>query len=366
MPENMQDIVSRVAAQALGVPQPGAPQPGAAPPQPGVAPPTPQQTAKVDPAKVTTDREAIEQSAQPKTEGDKQNEAPVVYKVKGKDGKERELTDTQIVGMMERYTALNQTHAQMKPLLNILGPMIEKGLKPEQLQAALESVVKGVTPNPVIGKDTDGKNDEKPAQPGTQVKAVQLEFNDDLVNKMGAWEEENGMTMPPGYREGAQHLAWLTNQVATLSQAVQQLVAMGAGQHDAARTAVQGATQMAGDARANMLRTNLNRVQQELTLPDESAQQFMQFAAQRGYTVEDFFDYDLLKTVATDFKNNTGAPDADRMRQVLERRQAMTGSVGTVPGAGSPAGATPPNPAQTTFDRLVDGGLQRAATYNMR
>ena len=70
---------------------------------------------KTAPAEDATPQEQAAQVASPQTEGDKTQEAAVMYKVKMGD-KERTLTPQQISSTFERYRDLNHKQAQMKPL----------------------------------------------------------------------------------------------------------------------------------------------------------------------------------------------------------------------------------------------------------
>ena len=85
-----------------------------------------------------------------------------------------------------------------------------------------------------------------------------------------------------------------------------------------------------------------------LNLPDESEQEFMQFAYSRGYTVEDFIDPELTMTVAQDFKANQDAPELERLRGITQKRQAFTGNSSGTPAVSNQAPASTPD--QTFID----------------
>ena len=60
------------------------------------------------------------------------------------------------------------------------------------------------------------------------------------------------------------------------------------------------------------------------------------FAAERGYTMEDFADPQLTIKVMTDYKNNKSSPEMARL-EIMGKRQAFTGSVGQTANAGDMA-----------------------------
>ena len=86
----MDDQLQRMAAKQLGAPAPQAPA------APAEAP--------------TTVQEAAEQKGSPKTEGDRVQQDPLVYKVKMGD-EERALTPEQISSTFSRYKDLNYRNA---------------------------------------------------------------------------------------------------------------------------------------------------------------------------------------------------------------------------------------------------------------
>ena len=100
-----QDQVSRIAAQQLGA----APEP-APPPTPKDAPTTPQEQAA--------------EVASPQTEGDRQAEEAVMYKIKFGE-EERNLSPQQIAGTYDRYRDLNHKQALMKPVNSLVERLME-------------------------------------------------------------------------------------------------------------------------------------------------------------------------------------------------------------------------------------------------
>jgi hypothetical protein len=83
-----------------------------------------------------------------------------------------------------------------------------------------------------------------------------------------------------------------------------------------------------------MIGNNLDRAQQQLQLPTEAANDFMMFAQQRGYNLEDFADPQLALMVMQDFSNNRNSPEMERMRQINQRRTAFTSDAGGAPMGG--------------------------------
>ena len=62
------------------------------------------------------------------------------------------------------------------------------------------------------------------------------------------------------------------------------------------------------------LANNLDRVQQHFAMSDDQAQDFVNFAEDRGYTMEDFIDGQLLVNVVRDFKNMGTEPELAQLR----------------------------------------------------
>jgi hypothetical protein len=82
----------------------------------------------------------------------------------------------------------------------------------------------------------------------------------------------------------------------------------------------------------------------------------MMFAAERGFTMEDFVDPQMTIRVMQDFKNNMDSPEMERMRAIAQRRQAFTGSLGSTPAA-APSNAEPAG--ESTFDSLASKIMSR-------
>ena len=108
---------------------------------------------KTAPAEDATPQEQAAQVASPQTEGDKTQEAAVMYKVKMGD-KERTLTPQQISSTFERYRDLNHKQAQMKPVMDLAEKMMQAGnidggtaakLMEASMQAYTKNAQMGVT-----------------------------------------------------------------------------------------------------------------------------------------------------------------------------------------------------------------------------
>ena len=103
------------------------------------------------------------------------------------------------------------------------------------------------------------------------------------------------------------------------------------------------------DAVKQTIANNLNRAQASLQLPDDKVNDFLIFTAERGFSLEDFVDGQLTAKVMTDFKNMMDSEEMDRYRQMSQRRQAYTGSLGSSPS--SQQGAAEPT-GDSTFDKM--------------
>ena len=177
---------------------------------------------------------------------------------------------------------------------------------------------------------------------------------------MNKWEEENAASLPPGYKDMLvgqnQSLSQMQQQLVATQNMLRQVMAQTQGVADAARTGMhEGQTQQI-DAVRGQIANNIDRTQQALNLPDDKANDFMIFAAERGYTMEDFVDTQLTIKVMQDVKNEMDSPEMQRMREISERRQAFTGSLGTTPSTSSAAVSAPSN---STFDNFTSAAMSK-------
>ena len=324
--------------------------------------------------KVKTKQEAGENTAEdtasetgsPETEGDRMRDDAILYEVAfDQEGKDvRKLTPQQIKSTFERYSALNYENAQYKPVRSLIQKIQQAnpGAKPEQIANYLESMIKAQKSNPTMG-NREGKQpgDGVPGSGMTPHTGQPANTPEELEAQLSKWEEENAAALPPGYKEmmmgqsqGGQTVQQLQRQVAQMGQMLQQVLAQSQGVADAARSGMQQGQQTQSEAIKRQIGNNLDRVQQHLGLPDESANDFMVFAGERGFTLEDFIDPQMALRVMTDFKNQQSSPEMERMREMAKRRQAYTGSLGSTPSAGEAAmgGGGPAGGEGDPFDRL--------------
>lgn len=295
-------------------------------------------------AKETTAQKPAENTgAKPANEAagvtDKANtgdEAANKFKIKLKvGGEERELTDDQIASTFERYANLNYKHAQYKPALDLVEQLSQKsGADPATVtQFLVQALSKGG------------------AQQQAPTKQQQQAPDEDEDAALAKWEQENAASLPPGFRDMRKGIKSVAESQAQLMAMLTEVMQSSKGVADAAKVAQQDARQQTITSIKRTIGTNLSAAQQKLGLPNEAAKDFMMFAAERGFSMEDFIDPQLTLKVATDFKNAMNTPDFERLKQVAARRQAFTGSIGTAPSAGPSTGGDAPKDA--IFDRLM-------------
>jgi len=281
----------------------------------------------------TTVEEKVQESASPQTEGDKSAIQGVVYEIEfGKDDK-RKLNDNQIKSTFERYGKLNAEHATVKPAMELVKNLMkEKGMDAAGVKDFLANATKAFESNPTMG-NVDG---EKQSKPQTDDKmAVASNITPKEVEEMFTkYEEENSISLPPAYREQMAETASLKDQIAKQNQMIQQLVNASKGITEGAAAQVQQADAAGGQQIQQQIAMNLNSAQQQLGLPDDAANQFMTYASERGYTMEDFVDPDLTMKVVQDFNNERNTPEMARLQDIAARRSAVTGSLGSSPSGG--------------------------------
>jgi len=293
----------------------------------------------------------------PETEGDKMDDDAVVYSVDFGDGQKRDLTPQQIKATFERYSSLNHKNAQYKPVLDLAEQIIKEnpGLNSKQLAQEMENVYKAQRSNPQMG-NTDGErsgdNQQKESAPE----------QGDIDTMLKQWEEDNAASLPPGYKDmmvgGQQTMAQMQQQLQETQQMLRQVMAQSQGVADAAKQGVQDGQTQQVDAVRQQIANNIDRVQQALQLPDDKAEDFMTFSAERGFTLEDFVDPQLTLKVMQDFRNQMDSPEMERMRKIAQRRQAYTGSLGSTPSA--TPGAESANPqSQSRLDKMADTIMQK-------
>ena len=341
-PQDM-DQVARIAARQMGAEAPqAAPQ---AAPQPAPKPKEAPETAQ----------EKASEAGSPKTEGDKSSQDPVVYKVKMGDS-ERELTPQQISGTFERYRDLNYKQAQMKPITELAEKMMKAGnASPDQVAKFINAAAQAFTKNAKMGQS-------RPAQQGvaqpTQPPVNAQNISEKMAAEFKKYEDENAISLPPGYREGLDEIQRMKGQMQQQMVAMQKV--LQASQSNA--QAGVNAAQQAGQDRAGVVRqaisNNLDSAQQANGLPDSDAKLFMAFAGERGYTAEDFADKALTNKVMQDFKNAKNGPELARLQEVQQRRQAFMQSPNKGP-AVSQSGAAPNDDMARLSARAMSSAMQQ-------
>lgn len=327
-----QQILAAMGDRARGVEPPAAPPPDTAatatPPQPAPAP------AQPAPEKPTAAEQA-NAAAAPKTEGDAQSSAP--YKVKVKvGGEERELNESQIAGVYNRYRDLNRKHAEeVAPLEDVLSVAREiqnaakqagHDLDGRKVAELMMRSVRQMVQNPQMGaeKHPNRRDENLPAD-----------------DEMRRWEDENGVTLPPGFRDMNRNMQQLMMQNQQLAGALREVLQRAGTVNDGAKQLATQATQQAASAAQQRVVNNLERAQRQYGLPDEDEEAFWMFASERGYVPEDFIDARLTNNVVQDFVNSKQSGELNRLREVAQRRMAFTGSPGGAAGSGQPNAASP-------------------------
>lgn len=295
------------------------------------------------PAANATVQEQAAQVGSPQTEGDKTQEAAVMYKIP-MNGSDRELTPQQIAGTYERYRDLNHKQSTMKPVMDLASKMMNAGnIDGAQAAKLMEASMQAFTKNAQFGGQK-----KKPQEPSP------IQQQPDLNNEFRKYEDENAIALPPGYREAASRLTAMEER---LGQGMQMMQQMTQRMGQQAQQGVQSAQQAQGD-RAQVveqsIRNNLDRAQQQAGLPDEAVQDFQAYAGERGYTAEDFADANLTVKVVQDFANQRNTPEFERLRDMSSRRQAYLQTQ-----TGGPVSAVSPGQGDGTMERLTASALAK-------
>lgn len=327
--------VAAMAAQLMGQPAPGG---AAADPMAAM-----QQQAPAK-AKETQQDKAAEKGA-PADEGSKSGQNPVIYEIQMGD-KTRKMTPEQISSTFQRYAALNYQQAQYKPVIDAIQSLREANpnLTPTEIAQHMAAMNKAGEKNTTLGKGSENT----PPSEGAQGQAKSGDAPD-METMLAKWEHDNAASLPPGYKEMMQgngsQMVQMQQQMQQMQRMLQTVLAASGGATDAAKMGMQQAQGQQVQAMQQQIANNLDRVQQALKIGDDRANDFMTFAAERGFTLEDFIDPQLTVTVMQDFKNAMDSPEMARMREIAQRRQAYTGQMGAgLPGGGqggAPAAASP-------------------------
>lgn len=343
MVDQARNLEMLLASKGMGSPEPApepAPEPEPAPlPNTTQAPAAPAR-APAEPA--GTPSEQAESAAAPDTEDEAAEAGPIVFKVG-----DRELTDAQINGTFDRYSALNQMHADNAPAFNLIKQLRERtGLDANQTAALIANALKNAS-------KAGGRNGG-PVNTGEE-RAVESRNDTDMEAQLKKWEEENAISLPPGLREamtGTQKLQGQNKQMMQLIMALAKR--MQGGDKQVQAQAQQNQTDASTNYRERVA-SNLDAVQKKFGFPDDKIDDFQQFAMARGYTVEDFYDASLAMTVGQDFQNAINSGEMERIKGIMSKRQAFTGSI--TPGAGgegapSVAAAAPTKDADPMAARI--------------
>ena len=262
------DQVARIAAREMGE----------APPQPEAAPAPAQAEAP------TTEQEKAAEVASPKTEGDKSQEPPLMYKI-NMNGEERNLTPQQISGTFERYRDLNHKNAQMKPVNDLVNKMMEaSGSNPEQVAKLIQAATQAFTKNAKMGRaqDPNTAGVANPEQPSN------MPQGNDLEAEYKKYEDDNAISLPPGYRESMDRMARMEQQMQSTMASIQKVLQASQQSAQAGQMSAQNAQGNRMAAIRQSISNNLNSAQAKAGLSDDDAKPFMAFAGERGYTAEDF------------------------------------------------------------------------------
>lgn len=335
------NLIDQLSAQQLGVEPQAAQQPPAAAQQP------PQPTAQ----------EKATAEVSPKTEASSAKADPFEFFDAG-NGKV--YTPDQLRGITSRYSDLNHKHqtefAPNSKSISFINQIRQQAaaegqvLDDDQMSQILEIALTAYAQNPTMGNkgQQPPANNQNPGRTNISID-TQTGSTPDMESALAEWEQQNAVSLPPMYKDAIAKTGSLEQQIAALNETVQQLTKTGLQTSQNAETQLNQAKQMNADTGKQQVVNNLARIQNEFQFPDEAEQDFMAFVQGRGYDVWELMDYNLAKTLASDFKNNQQAPDLERFRQMAQRRQAFTGNLTPSPGG---TGSTPPPAADPQMDDI--------------
>jgi hypothetical protein len=327
-----------------------------------------QQTLNAPDAPTTNMEKATAAASEP---GDGQ---AVSFQVPWEGDQKRELTPAQIKSTFDRYSSLNYAHSQLKPVLDIVGPMLkgangDVGKVSEFLKAALAATQK----DPTMGGG--GGGEKGPQTTGHNVPAASGAANlQDFEQEIKDWEDENGIKLPGSVKAQTKTISALSGQIAALVDMVKHMASSNAGvtagHLDAAKAAQSDARNTMLAAIKRQIGQNLDRAQSHHGLPNEAVHDFMTFMGQRGYTMEDMVDPRLAHNVVADFKANLNTPEMERLRAMTQRRLAATGSLQPAATGGgaapAPNGAAVGGAEDPDLQRLATMAQQRRQGYNLQ
>jgi hypothetical protein len=294
-----------------------------------------------DPSIKPTQNENAQATASPTTEGDKSAEDAFTYiNVDFGEGDVRTLSNQQVRDTMKRYSDLNYKHqseiAPHKATLDMMNQIMreaEKAGSPitgDDVYEFMQAAAQAYLHNPQMGGQ--GYSPDGPQG---------MPIPKDIEAELSQWEEDNAINLPPMYRNAAAQMNSLQNENAQIKQMLQQLAQNAQGLPEMAQAQQATAQQTMVGAQRELAANNLDMVQQQLGLPDTDSNDFFTYAYERGYTIEDFVDRNLTNMVMSDFANQKASPEMARLREIAQRRQAFTGSMGSQPGMGGAQPAAP-------------------------
>ena len=337
MSMEQEDPIARIAASQLGA----APQAPAAPPAPPSAP------------EKDTAVEIAQTDAAPKTEADAANEEPYTFIEVTHRGEKKQFTPNQITGTLDRYTALNNKHMNMKPLIDVAENMANTTGKPmgEVMNSMLDLMRKGLSKNTQLGGDAT-----QSARPGEDTPAAQNA--DNAPDPFANWEAENDVSLPPGYREQQKMMGNLTQQVAQMTNLMQGVLQQAQGTAQGAVEKEANAMQMAENAMRERVKINLDRLADKHGLTEEDAEKFNVYILEGGYLMNEMADPALAERVVADFARAKNGPEYERLKAINERRQAYQGTMAAAPAEGAGPAPAPEDPflARAT-DKALSGRM---------
>lgn len=322
------DLVAQLAASHMGLPptEEAAPQEQAAPPPPA-------------PDKQTVAEQAIEQGS-PKDEADTMDDDAITYEIDG-----RKLSPNQIRSTFERYRDLNFKNQEYADLHRVaeIASKLGHGNNPGEVAKAFAAMLKAQQSNPTMGGDSDRDDRRSNALP-----------EDDELSR---WEEENAAKLPPGYRELQSNLRDFGSGQQQLMEMMRAVIAQSGQTAGAAADTAINAKEQRHQLMQERIRHNLGSISQQAGLTGDHAQDFMIFAGERGYTLDDFIDPRLVASVMKDFKANMETPEMERLRSIAQRRQAYTGQLAASPTSG-PAAAPAAGGDNSRLASMIDNVMQ--------
>lgn len=355
------DLISR-AMQQRGLEAPAAAPQGA---DPAAAAAAAQQAAQQQTeaakgaaaAAVQEASSAAEKAAGAKAEGDAATDAPIKIM---RDGKEIELTPSQILGTLDRYKSLNYKQMRLKPAMSIVEKLMEQaGGGDDAAEKVAQLLEQGIAA--VAGKGQQGKPEgqNKPEGQGAPANGEQAAAGtqggeaaegDDF--DWDKWGEENEIAVPAPFKKLSEEQRSMKEEIKAgtelLTQLVQAIQVIGQSQMGGQ----QQREEQKRDVALELIKRNLATMQAEHELPNEDEPAFYEFMMDRGYTPADLLDMDVVRKLGGDFKAVRSTDEFKRLQSIAQRRSAVAGSIDSSPGNGG-GGNAPANADTEFFDRMV-------------